>query len=138
MERCKTLVTFVRAVLGLQLLHVSAIIRPQRVPYKPDREYPMTMYLTHRVFYESVLRVRKARAKHLSSLEVLLEGVEDAESLLWEYRRILEVDPEERDEEQAYIFTCDDDVVGAAIVWYLFHFSNLIRHFVRLRVTWDF
>ncbi|CAB0041156.1 unnamed protein product [Trichogramma brassicae] len=74
----------------------------------------MSLYASHRACLgqQGSLRARQAREHDLTYAADLLEGVESAEAILEDLRVALEEDSAQR----AFVFTCDEQIVGLAVL----------------------
>ncbi|XP_031787384.1 cilia- and flagella-associated protein 61 isoform X2 [Nasonia vitripennis] len=81
-----------------------------RVPSKPTRDFPMALYVTHRSVLQADLRAREALSTDRGAIADLVEGMSNV------VRDFDEALMSERKERRCFVFTCDEVVVGLAIV----------------------
>ncbi|KAL7302279.1 hypothetical protein TKK_0004944 [Trichogramma kaykai] len=85
-----------------------------RVARRQGRDFPMSLYASHRACLgqQGSLRAREARERDLTYAADLLEGVDSAEVVLEDVRVALEEDSAQR----AFVFACDEQIVGLAVL----------------------
>lgn len=103
----------------------------QRVPLRFNKDYPLVLYLAHRATVIGDLKIREGRSSDVAAAEELLCNVPKRSKVLEDLENALETSSSY----SAYVFLCQDAVVGFAIIWYVMSFTNeeyrvyLIRSF---------
>lgn len=88
-----------------------------RIPIKADRDFPMTLYVSHRALIgdrdDENFNVRKARSIDYPDVVGLLQGVKGAASVMHDFGETFKQD----DDCSSYLFFYEKVIVGLAIVW---------------------
>ena len=77
----------------------------------------MVLYLTHRAALQGELRARVARSEDRKDVARLLEGVAHASNVLVDFDKAIGEENAGDGSRQGFVFTCDDVVIGLAVVW---------------------
>ncbi|KAG5344972.1 CFA61 protein, partial [Acromyrmex heyeri] len=85
----------------------------QRVPLRCNRDFPMTLYVLHRVVYEE-MRCRRARTQDREAIERLLFTISTKYEVLADFD--FAMDPLQAVQRDCFVFESNDTMLGLAIL----------------------
>ncbi|KAK1125027.1 hypothetical protein K0M31_006364 [Melipona bicolor] len=106
MDYCAILLPFSHAFLPL-LEHFV------RVPLKCNKDYPMTLYVTHRAALLGQIRIREAKFSDREGVQDLLQGVPKSKQVLMDFD--VAMNEEHPSGTRCYVFQWNDTIVGVTI-----------------------
>ena len=85
----------------------------QRVPLKCNKDYPMTLYVTHRAALLGQIRIREAKFSDREGVQDLLQRVPKSGQVLTDFDAAMNEEPSGM---RCYVFQWNDTIVGVTIL----------------------
>lgn len=86
----------------------------QRVPLRCNKDYPMTLYTTHRAALLGRITCREGVPEDWNNVRELLHGIPRMTDILRDFNAAVK---EQCSNLSCYVFQWNDTIVGVAILW---------------------
>lgn len=84
------------------------------MPLRCNKDFPMTLYVTHRTAILGQMKLREARLSDREQVQELLQRIPKSEQILLDFDVAVK---KERSDLRCYVLHWSDVVVGATILW---------------------